>query len=99
MLSVIATAEALALVFLPCIATWPIEEMLPNDAANYCLASPWMNYVSGSQAADGREGGLADHSTIGRRRPREGGTASCATISISGTLEAYIDGITVVSGK
>jgi hypothetical protein len=44
---VIATAEALALAFLPCVTTWLVEEMPLDDAAIYCLASPRMNYVSG----------------------------------------------------
>lgn len=48
MLSVIATAEGLALVFLPYITTWPIEEVPLDDAAGYCLASPRIDYVSGS---------------------------------------------------
>ena len=34
-----------------------------------------------------------------RRRPREGGTASCAPVSISGALEACINWIADVSGK
>ena len=50
--SVIATAEALALTFLPCVATWPIEEMPHDGAAGYCLASPRMNYVSGSDLGE-----------------------------------------------
>jgi len=50
--SVIATTEALALASLPYIATWPIKEMPLDDAASYCLASPQMNYVSGSDLGE-----------------------------------------------
>jgi hypothetical protein len=45
---VIATVEALALASLPCVTTWPIEEMPLDNAAGYCLASPRINYVFGS---------------------------------------------------
>ena len=49
---VIAIVEALALAFLPCDSTWPIEEMPLNNAASYCLASPRINYVSGSDLGE-----------------------------------------------
>jgi hypothetical protein len=50
--SVIAIIEALALAFLPCDATWPIEEMPLDNAASYCLTSPRINYVSGSDLGE-----------------------------------------------
>jgi hypothetical protein len=40
-------SRGFALALLPCVATWPIEEMPHDDAAGCCLTSPRMNYVSG----------------------------------------------------
>jgi len=39
-------SRGFALALLPCVATWPIEEMPYNDVASFCLAASW-NYVLG----------------------------------------------------
>lgn len=62
-------------------------------AEDWPIVVPSLNYWLRVRKARGRD------ERGGRRRPGEGGTASCAPASISGALEACINGMADMSGK